>query len=297
MRGVLLLYMGAPDSEEAIQPFLYNLFSDRDIIKLPFQRVLAFIISHIRARRVVKKYRAIGGSPLLEITQRQASALSRKLSMEVYIGMRYWKPFIGEAVEAILRAGIDKLVALPLYPQYSSATTGSVFRELKRQISLRGAEIDVTYIKSWHIHEGFIDALVESIESVYTGGEEIILTAHSMPLSLIKKGDPYKEQVEATAERVMSRLGIRAELAYQSGLGRGWLKPSPEEVLSRLKDSKSVVVCPISFVSDHLETLYDIDIKLKKYAEKLGLKLKRAPALNDSESFITALADIVKREV
>jgi len=298
MKGVLLLYMGAPDSPEAIQPFLYNLFSDKDIISVPLQKPFAFIISHLRARKVKKRYELIGGaSPLLEITLKQAEALKKRLGAPVFVGMRYWKPFIKEAVDEILRAGVNKLVALPLYPQYSLATTGSAFKELSKALESKKAKVEFVKVESWHREELFIKALAEKIEYALKdfSDAEVVFSAHSLPVSLIEKGDPYKRQVEETVEALEDRLGIKGTLAYQSsGYGK-WLGPRVEEVIEELAErgKKKVLVAPVSFVSDHIETLYDIDIALKSYAAELGIELKRARALNDSESFIRTLEKIV----
>ncbi|HEQ78427.1 MAG TPA: ferrochelatase, partial [Euryarchaeota archaeon] len=166
MQGVLFLYMGAPDSLEAIQPFLYNLFSDDAIVSMPLNKLMAFVISHIRAKKVKKRYELIGGaSPLLKITSEQAEALEKRLGVPVYVGMRYWKPFINEALDSVFKAGIEKLVVLPLYPQYSITTTGSAFSELSVAQRNRKQKLEITKIKSWHRNELFIEALAEKIEA------------------------------------------------------------------------------------------------------------------------------------
>ncbi len=298
MQGVLFLYMGAPDSPEAIQPFLYNLFSDDAIISMPMNKLMAFVISRLRARKVKRRYELIGGaSPLLKITSEQAEALEKRLGVPVYVGMRYWKPFINEALDSVLKAGIEKLVVLPLYPQYSSTTTGSAFSELSVAQRNRKQKLEIIKIKSWHTNELFIDALAEKIEAALNNFEaDIIFSAHSLPVSIIEKGDPYQKQVKETVEALESRLGVKGTIAYQSsGPGR-WLKPEIKEVITSMasEGKKKVLVAPVSFVSDHIETLYDIDIAMKKYAGKLGIELRRTEALNTSESFIRALEKIVR---
>ncbi|GBE54583.1 MAG TPA: ferrochelatase [Euryarchaeota archaeon] len=298
MKGVLFLYMGAPDSPEAIQPFLYNLFSDDAIISMPMNKLMAFVISRLRARKVKRRYELIGGaSPLLKITSEQAEALEKRLGVPVYVGMRYWKPFINEALDRVLKAGIDKLVVLPLYPQYSSTTTGSAFSELSLAQRNRKQKLVITKIKSWQRNELFIEALAEKTEAALNNFEaEIIFSAHSLPVSIIEKGDPYQKQVKETVEALESRLGVKGTIAYQSsGPGR-WLKPEIKEVITSMasEGKKKVLVAPVSFVSDHIETLYDIDIAMKKYAGKLGIELRRTEALNTSESFIRALEKIVR---
>ncbi|NWF51725.1 MAG: ferrochelatase [Nitrospirae bacterium] len=312
--GVLLLNLGGPDSLHAIKPFLYNLFSDREIIKLGppfFQKPLALIISILRSNKTKRIYRLIGGkSPIFDITLAQADALEKALNsslviphlsffFKVYVGMRYWHPFIGEVVPEIKKNGVKKLIAISMYPQFSSATTGSSLTELKKIIS--HYPIEVFSITSWFNHPLYVEALVDGIKRGIESFESelnihVIFSAHNLPESLIKEGDPYVKQIKETIKEITKRLNINWSLAFQSKTGPvKWLKPTTETMLETLARGgyKNILIVPISFVSDHIETLYEIDILYKNRANKLGLVLKRVDSLNTHPLFIGALKDIV----
>ncbi len=305
MTGVIFLNLGGPDSQDAVKPFLYNLFSDRQIIRLGpsplFQKPLAWLISSLRAGKSRKYYSLIGGkSPLAEITRQQADALERELAFHgdyrVYIGMRYWHPFIEDAVKQINSDGVRKLVAVSLYPQYSEATTGTAEAALREAI--RHYPIRFFCVPPWYEHPLYIEALAETISRALerSPGAEVLFSAHSLPAKLIADGDPYAEHTIATIRAVGKQLDIKWHLGYQSKSGPvRWLEPSTDDVLRRLSAEgvKDVVVVPISFVSDHIETLYEIDILYKKVAEDLGMRLYRAESLNTHPLFIGALKDIV----
>lgn len=304
MTGVLLLNLGGPDSLEAVRPFLYNLFSDRQIIRLgpsaAFQKPMAWLISALRAEKTRKAYAMIGGSsPLPAITRAQADALERELSahgeFRVYVGMKYWHPFIEEAVKQAHGEGVKELVALSLYPQYSVATTGSAEASLKD--TMRHYPIRYYSVPPWYEHPLYIDALADTITKALeeAPGAEVLFSAHSLPAKLVADGDPYANQIIATIKAVGKRLDIKWHLGYQSRSGPvRWLEPSTDDVIRRLaaEGVKDVVVVPISFVSDHIETLYEIDILYKKEAERLGLRLHRAGSLNTHPLFISALKDL-----
>ncbi len=356
--GVILLNLGGPDSLRAVRPFLYNLFSDRKIIRLgppPFQKPLAWLIASLRSKKTEKIYGLIGGrSPILHITGEQAAALEEALNQQsvcnhaavdsneskfikqessppippprggrngegaagikfkVYVGMRYWHPLIEEVVPEISRDGVKKLVALSMYPHYSLATAGSSMSRLKEVIE--EYPIDVFSISSWHDHPLYIEALTDVIkrglDSIKadpgeTGTEgtkdiQVLFSAHNLPVSLIKEGDPYVSQVRGTIKEVVKRLHIKWSLSYQSKSGPvKWLEPSTEETLKRFAalGYKNILLVPISFVSDHIETLYEIDILYQDMAEKLGLILKRVDSLNTHSIFIQALQDMVMSSV
>jgi ferrochelatase len=339
IRGVILLNLGGPDSLGAVRPFLYNLFCDRKIIRLGppfFQKPIAWLISSLRSRKTRKIYSLIGGrSPLLDITIKQAEALEKALNQKsefsppkadqnsevnnsqlstydsrlfkVYIGMRYWHPFIEEVVPNISRDGVKKLVALSMYPHYSHATTGSSLSHLKEVIS--EYPIEVIYISSWYDHPLYIEALIEVIQrgldSFTSSGRragwgdiKVLFSAHNLPESLIKEGDPYVSQIKGTISEVTKRLNIEWSLSYQSKSGPvKWLEPSTDEMLKRFAESgyKNILLVPISFVSDHIETLYEIDILYKGMARRLGIMLKRVDSLNTHPLFIDALKDIVMK--
>jgi len=304
--------MGGPDSLDAVEPFLRNLFSDRDVIRLGplfLQPALARWISRRRAPKAEANYERIGGkSPIRELTEAQARALEERLGdgFRCFTAMRYWRPSTIEALAAVRRAGISRIVALPLYPHYSRATTGSSFKELERVLSLAGVEFTVTFIKSFHDRPLYLEALAETVD-VGLGGfpsEEdvaILFSAHSLPVSLIERGDPYLSQVEETVRLVMGRFpGKRHVLSFQSKAGPvKWLEPSTEDTMARLAESgcRNILVVPVSFVSDHIETLCEIDITYAALAQQKGIaNFRRAPALNTNPLFIDCLAELVMRE-
>jgi ferrochelatase len=310
--AVLLLQMGGPDSLDAVEPFLRSLFSDRDIIRLGpafFQPALARFIARRRAPKVEACYERIGGkSPIRELTEAQAAALEERLgdNFRCFTAMRYWRPSTIEALAAVKRAGMARIIALPLYPHYSRATTGSGFNELRRVLSLAGVTFTVTFINSFHDSPLYLEALAETIDaglSSFPPGEEttLLFSAHSLPVSFIESGDPYLSQVEETVRLVMERFpGRRHELAFQSKAGPvKWLEPSTEETIARLAENgcRNILAVPVSFVSDHIETLYEIDVTYADLAMRKGiLQFRRAPALNTRPLFIECLADLVLRE-
>lgn len=321
--GVLLLNLGGPDSLKAVKPFLYNLFSDREIIRLGpsfMQKPLAWLISTLRAGKSRQMYSFIGGkSPINEITRFQAEAIERSLNgsrfmvhgsrfFKVYIGMRYWHPFISDAVLRIKQDGINELVVLSLYPHYSKTTTGSAIAEFKRRFSVPSSQFRVKYIEYWYDFPPYIEALTERVYKEISGfeGKDIFLlySAHGLPLSFVKEGDPYPQHIKSTIELVNERLSkepynikdLKWTLSYQSKIGRDdWLSPSTEETIIRLSKEgvKNLLVIPISFVSDNIETLYEIGIYYRDIAIKHGMNLRRCPSLNTSDRFIEALGRLV----
>ncbi|KAF8388851.1 hypothetical protein HHK36_025531 [Tetracentron sinense] len=319
--GVLLLNLGGPETLHDVQPFLFNLFADPDIIRLPrmfrfLQRPLAQLISVLRAPKSKEGYAAIGGgSPLLKITNEQAHALkmdleAKKVPVNVYIGMRYWHPFTEEAVHQIKKDGITRLVVLPLYPQYSISTSGSSIRLLQsilREDSYL-SRLPVSVIESWYQREGYIKSMANLIEKElqnFSKPEEvrIFFSAHGVPVSYVENaGDPYRDQMEECIGLIMQELKARGidndhTLAYQSRVGPvQWLKPYTDEVLVELgqKGVKSLLAVPVSFVSEHIETLEEIDMEYKNLALESGIEnWGRVPALGCTSSFISDLADAV----
>ena len=312
--GVILLNLGGPDSPGAVRPFLYNLFSDRGIIPLGpafLQKPLAWLISGLRARKTKEAYAQIGGaSPIMRITGQQADALQEALRGEgdfsVYVGMRYWHPFIEDSVSLARKDGIRRLIGLSLYPHYSGATTGSTREQFDRVAGKSGLE--ATFISSWYDHPLYIDALVETIKrglrGYETDGVHLLFSAHSLPVSFIEEGDPYVPEIKGTVDAVISRLRTEVpvvppyHISYQSKSGPvKWLDPSTDEVIVELagKGVRRIVVVPVSFVSDHIETLYEIDILYRGLAEKHGMELRRVESLNTRPLFISALKDLVIR--
>jgi ferrochelatase len=313
--GVVLFQLGGPDTLEAIEPFLFNLFCDPDIIDFPFARIgrkpLAKLISSTRARKVQHHYATIGGgSPIRRFTEQQARALQRKLAesgldARCFVAMRYWHPFTAQAIEQLRDARCDEVVLLPLYPHYSSTTTGSSLNEWRR---LFQDDIAVRCIETFYRHELYLQALVEKIDEAlarFSDPErpEIVFSAHSVPVAVIQKGDPYQRQIEETVELLMQRGGWTNgyRLCYQSKVGASkWLQPSLHTALRELATEKAREVCivPVSFVSDHVETLGEIDHEARSEAAKLGIKrFEMTSGLNDSPTFIAALADLVNTAI
>jgi ferrochelatase len=315
--GVVLFQLGGPDSREAIEPFLYNLFSDPDIIDFPLARLgrrpLARLISSRRGKHVAHHYDAIGGkSPILEHTTRQARALEAELRRDfdarVAVAMRYWKPFTAEAIERMKEFRAERIVLVPLYPQYSRTTSGSSFREWNRRLDANGWRPRVHLVEQFHDDPAYIDAVARAVNRELEkfgdpSSVDVVFSAHSVPLAVIEGGDPYQRQVERTVELVWRRGGwpCRRHLCYQSKVGPSkWLRPMMRETLESLArgGSRSVLMVPISFVSDHVETLFEIDIEHREIAEKAGITgFRLVPGLNDDPVFISALAGLVRRAV
>ena len=310
--GIVLFQLGGPDTLEAIQPFLYNLFCDPDIIDFPFARIgrkaLAKLISTTRARKVQHHYSTIGGgSPIRPNTERQARALERELRAQgidahCFAAMRYWHPFTREAIAQLHAAECDEVVLLPMYPQYSSTTTGSSLKEWNR---LYTGDIPEHCVETFYRNTIYLDSVVEKVnQSLVRFSEqdrpEIIFSAHSIPMSVIEKGDPYQRQIEETVGLVMERGGWSNphRLCYQSKVGASrWLQPSLTRTLRELASKKVREVCivPIAFVSDHVETLGEIDHEARHLAQKLGFtQFEMSAGLNDSSKFIQALGQIVQ---
>ena len=325
--GVVLLSMGGPDSLDAIQPFLYNLFSDHDIIRIPkpIQKPLAFLISYLRAKKIRKHYEIIGGkSPQREQTQKQAKALEEKLGSryKVVVALRYWHPMTEQAVREILEDGIKDVILLPLYPQYSRTTTGSSFNEfdrVARRYAKRGKSFNLTTIKGqeksyfyplelrikkvncYYNHPMYIKAMVENIKENLPNWQDyfFLFTAHSLPESIIREGDPYQKQTEETVRLIMEHFpGVKHALGYQSKVGpTKWIGPFTDELLEELIKSgvKKIAMIPVSFTCEHSETLYELDYLYGKMAKELGIEdYVRIPTLKDHPTFIEALAELVK---
>jgi ferrochelatase len=321
--GVVLFQLGGPDSLEAVEPFLLNLFLDPDIIPLGpfglFRRPIAKRISSRRSIGVAGKYAEIGGrSPIGTLTERQrvrlVQALSPHIEPIVVTAMRYWHPFTSEAVEALRKAGTpDELVLLPLYPHYSFATTLSSLKEWRRVYGNPAGGPTERTVDHFYDHPLYVQALVQRIGSTLrqfpdSSRIHLVFSAHGLPMSLVKKGDPYPKQIEATV-RLVCELGMKQYagwprthlLCYQSRVGRAkWLQPPLTETIERLghEGVKEMLVVPISFVTEHIETLHEINIEAREEAEKLGIeKFRMMPAVGDSPLFIAALEDLVLRAV
>jgi ferrochelatase len=309
--GVVLFQLGGPDSLAAVEPFLYNLFCDPDIIDFPFSRIgrkpLAKLISSTRAKKAGHHYASIGGgSPIRKFTEQQARALQGRLASEgvdarCVVAMRYWHPFTAEAIAQLEEAEVDQVVLLPLYPQYSRTTTGSSLNEWQRQ--WRGT-VPSSCVTDLYRDLLYIAAVVERIDEALArfpnpSAAELVFSAHSVPVSVIEKGDPYQRQIQETVALVMQQGAWpnAHRLCYQSKVGASrWLQPSLHKTLRELAAEKRLDACiiPISFVSDHVETLGEIDHEAREEARALGFQnFEMTQGLNDSPKFIQALAHSV----
>ena len=315
MRGVILFNLGGPETLADVRPFLFRLFSDPDIIHIRSalaRNTLAWMIATLRQRKSRDLYRQIGGgSPLRRITEGQAAALAERLAVRgfptrVYVGMRCWKPTIDEAVEQIRRDGITQLVALPLFPQYSVTTTGSCFGYFRAVARRTGLDetARISYVDSWYSEPLYTEAMAESIRKTLTGLSadpqriRLLYSAHSIPAKYVEEGDPYLQQTQATVALVNRCLGdaYPSQLSFQSKIGPvRWLEPSTRAVIEEFGRNglERLVVIPVSFVSDHIETLQEIDILYREVATKAGIReFRRAASLNLEPKFIDALGKI-----
>ena len=312
--AVVLFNLGGPDSLDAVEPFLFNLFSDPDIFKLPlgfiFQKPFARLISRRRAPEAAKGYEAIGGkSPILEFTRAQAGALQQKLEphgdYQVKICMRYWDPLADQVVQELKQAGIERVILLPLYPQYSNTTTGSSFNDFRKYCDKYEYRPEVVRIEQWFDQTGYHRAIAEAVKKAAaelpdTGPDniELLFSAHGLPKKLVEQGDPYQSHIEQTYNAVRKLLGWpHTQLCYQSRVGPlEWLKPYTEDVIRDKGKAgvKQMLVYPIAFVSDHVETLFELGIEYREVAAEHGIDhYKVVPALNSDPLLIEVLAQLV----
>lgn len=312
--GVLLLNMGGPDDQESVKPFLLNLFSDPDILRLPpfIQPVLARIIVGKRGEEAKENYALMGGgSPQLGTTRMQAAALTEQLRQEHHlnittaIAMRYWHPFTEEGLQELRDAGVEQLVVTTLYPHYSHTTTGSNMNELRRQFRKLQWDVPMTVVSGYHLSDWYQAAFAQCIQHGFDEGAwtcerdevHVLFSAHSLPIRHVRNtGDPYERHTIACVEQVMAKYfpNNRWDLAYQSKVGNfPWLGPATDGVLSYYagKGQDNVLVVPVSFVSDHIETLVELDIEYIPDARKEGVKhIHRAPVMNTRPAYINGLA-------
>jgi ferrochelatase len=321
--AVVLFNLGGPDSPKSIKPFLFNLFNDRAIISLPqpFRFLLAKFISSKREKKAQAIYSQIGGkSPLLEFTLEQAHALEKELSFagnfKTFIAMRYWKPFAEDAIADIQKYNPDKIILLPLYPQFSSATSGSSIEDFaekfKKKCSSLNKKVSIKIVCCYPTEADFIKShslLIKQTIAKYHGNFSklrFLFSAHGLPQKLINQGDPYVFQVEETTKKIIKNLAeicsisesdLDFQICYQSKVGRlQWTSPSLDQEINRVSiDKKIPVIIPVAFVSDHSETLVELDIDYKEAAKNLGVEdYLRVPSLNSDGHFIKSLADICK---
>jgi ferrochelatase len=316
--AVVLFNLGGPDSLKAVKPFLFNLFNDRAIISAPqpIRFLLAKLISSKRAPIAQEIYEQLGGkSPLLENTLDQAKALEKKLaplgSVKTFTAMRYWHPFADETAIKVKAFNPDKIILLPLYPQFSTTTAASSVDDWNRAAKKNGLETKTTsiccYPKEPHFIKAHAGLIIPSlIKAIKTGPTRILFTAHGLPKKIVDGGDPYAWQVEETVRAVSGVLKKEPKLknkkfdhitCYQSRVGPlEWIGPSTEDEIKRAgKEGLNLVVVPIAFVSEHSETLVELDLEYAALAKKVGvLSYCRVPALGTSKEFINGLGSIVK---
>jgi ferrochelatase len=309
--AVILFNLGGPDSLEAVKPFLRNLFSDPAIITLPalFRLPLARFIAARRASKAKKIYAQIGGgSPILGQTEMQAQALQEGLAREGYswdewrcfVCMRYWHPMTHDVVQEVRRFAPEKIVLLPLYPQFSTTTTGSSFDAWDAAVARLG--VATRRVNSYPTEEGFIDASVELVRRGLAEAADqpvrLLFSAHGLPEKIVKAGDPYQKQVEETAKAIVDKLGaVDWSICYQSRVGPlKWIGPPTEAEIHRAAaDGKAIVLYPLSFVSEHSETLVELDIDYRELAAEAGVATYiRVPTVGTHPKFIEGLSRLVR---
>lgn len=313
--AVILLSMGGPASLMAVRPFLFNLFKDPAILRLPFfiRIPLAFYVARKREKKAIENYKKLGGrSPLLENTEKQARALEAALSKQgafrCFVGMRYAPPFVEDVMMRVKQYAPDNLVFLPLYPQYSMTTTGSSLQKARQEAKRHGLK-NTTEITSFHKEPGFIETMAQNTTRLYEeakrhGTPKIIFTAHGLPLSIVAAGDPYPQQCEETVAAILALLEKAAAkdavLAYQSRVGRGaWLEPSTRDVLdAAAQDKRPVVLVPIAFVCEHVETLVELAQDYKARGLKAGAPfVEVVPTVGTAPRFIEGLAALIVKNM
>ena len=311
--AVVLMNLGGPDSLDAVEPFLRNLFRDPAIIGAPgpVRRVLARLIAKRRGPEAREIYSSIGGrSPLLKETEAQAAALQAALGdlreVEVAVAMRYWHPMSDAAAQQVIAFGPDRIVLLPLYPQFSTTTVASSLAAWRSAAEAVGIAIPTQAVCCYPRADGLIEAHAALIEPLLTDAAEVgkprlLFSAHGLPKRVVARGDPYRWQVEETARRIVARLGrdgLDWTVCYQSKVGPlAWLEPATVDELDRAgRDRVPVVLVPIAFVSEHSETLVELDVTYREHAERAGVPAYyRVPALGTHPAFIEELAGLVRR--
>jgi len=316
--AVVLFNLGGPDSPEAVRPFLVNLFTDPAILRLPtiIREPLGRFIAARRTRPAAENYAILGGkSPLLELTQEQGRALEAALSDETlearcFVAMRYWHPFTDAALRDVAAWGPDEVVLLPLYPQFSTTTTGSSLTAWHEAAHKVGFSVPTSTLCCWHSDEGFAAATAAIVRHAWDEARaavppgvtlRLLFSAHGLPEKIVKAGDPYQWQVERSVAAVVEALaipGLDHALCYQSRVTpQKWLGPSAEEEIARAgAEGVALLVCPIAFVSEHSETLVELDVEYKELAHQKGVPgYFRVPAQNSDAAFIGALSALVRK--
>ncbi len=312
--AVILFNLGGPDGPQSVQPFLFNLFNDRAIIRLPWllRWLLAKLISAKRTPIAREIYARIGGaSPIVENTKAQADALEQKLKaslsgsdVKCFIAMRYWHPRAGETARDVARFNADETILLPLYPQYSTTTTASSFKEWRTSAAAAGVAESARSICCYPRQHGFIGALAalvrDELADPAAAGARVLFSAHGLPRKIVARGDPYQWQVEQTAAAVAAAVGPALRdwiICYQSQVGpMAWIEPSTTDEIRRAgRDRVPIVVVPISFVSEHSETLVELDIEYRQLAQACGVPVfRRVATVSAHDTFIAGLAELVE---
>jgi ferrochelatase len=312
-KAVILFNLGGPDKLDNVEPFLFNLFNDPAIISIPsfFRYPLAKFISKRRTPAAKNIYKEIGNkSPILELTTKQAKSLENNLlkkgDYKCFIVMRCWHPRASDVIKKVKKYSPDEIILLPLYPQYSASTSGSSINEWNDLCKKENYQIKTKTICCYPTENNFVKSHIslinKTLKSVESNNFKLIFSAHSLPESKIKKGDPYKWQVEETVKEIMLKIkneNLDYITSYQSRVGPlKWIGPSTDEIIIQYsKEKKGIVIVPIAFVSEHSETLVELDIEYKKLAEKNGCAFyKRVPALGIEENFIEGLAELILQQ-
>jgi len=312
-KAVILFNLGGPDKLESVEPFLFNLFNDPEIISIPsiFRHPLAKFISKRRTPIAKNIYKEIGNkSPILELTQDQAKSLENKLSKKddykCFVVMRCWHPRASDVIKKVRKYSPEEIILLPLYPQFSASTSGSSINEWNDLCKKENYQVKTKTICCYPTESNFIASHVslikKTLQHVENNNFKLIFSAHGLPESKIKKGDPYQWHIEETVKEIMSKLkteNLDHVISYQSRVGpMKWIGPFTDaEIIKYSKEKKGIVIVPVAFVSEHSETLVELDIEYKKLAEKNGCTFyKRVPALGIEENFIKGLAELVLQE-
>ena len=312
-RAIILFNLGGPDKLENVEPFLFNLFNDGAIISIPsiFRYPLAKFISKRRAPIAKNIYKEIGNkSPILELTQEQAKSLENTLSTKgdykCFVVMRCWHPRASDVVKKVQEYKPNEVILLPLYPQYSASTSGSSINEWKEICKKENYQVKTKTICCYPTENNFVEShaklIKKTIKNLKNNSFKLLFSAHGLPENKIKNGDPYQWQIEQTVEQIMSKLtneNLDYTICYQSRVGPlKWIGPSTDEIIIKYsKEKKGIVIVPVAFVSEHSETLVELDIEYKKLAEKNGCSFyKRVPALGIEEDFIRGLSKLVLQQ-
>lgn len=318
--AVVMFNLGGPDSKNAIRPFLLNFFMDKNIIGLPipFRCLLAWWIAKTRSKREAgDSYDELGNiSPLLENSKIQAKALQDHLNefaeedhpeYKTFVCMRYWHPMTAQIVREVKNWGADKVVIMPLYPQFSTTTTWSSLEQWKKHCHIADYDVPSSMVCCYPKQDGFVRASAENIKTIYEQAEKetglkprILFSAHGLPESIIKKGDPYQWQCEESAKAMAGAAGIEGpdwQICYQSRVGpKKWIGPSTEEAIDKaIEDGVPVVIYPHAFTQEHVETLVELDIEYREIAEEKNIKgYYRVPTVGDHKLYIEGLAHMVR---